>query len=502
MNSFWIDSTKDALTFPKLQTNCKADVCIIGAGIFGLTTAYYLSKQGINVVILEKDFIGSKTSGHTTAKITSQHGLIYKHFIDDYGTNFAKSYLDANEEAIKNIANIVEEENINCDFEYQSNFVYSDDLENLNKVKSEVEAVKKLGFSANFLTNLNVPFSYNGAIEFTNQAQFHPRKYMLGLCQSIISNNGKIFENTTVYDVKKDDGLYCIKTNNFNVTCKYVVLASHYPFINIPGFYFTKMYQDTSYIIAIDPKDNLFDGMYISSASPVFSFRTMIDNNKKLLLIGGAGHKTGEKVNFESTYGILEAKAKELYPNYETLYRWNTRDCITLDKIPYAGNFSKIMPNIYVGTGFNKWGMTSSNVAANIVSDKILNKQNKYSDIFSATRMRPIKNRWEVKNILKQSATSLVFNKLKSFPDQLLSVENNSGKILEIDGDKVGIYKDSDGNIYAVNPICTHLGCLLSWNNVDKTWDCPCHGSRFNFKGENIYDPAIKNLDFIKLNLQ
>ncbi len=323
---------------------------------------------------------------------------------------------------------------------------------------------------------------------------------MLGLCKSITNSDGKIFENTTVYDVKKDGSSYCIKTDNFNVNCKYVVLASHYPFINIPGFYFTKMYQDTSYIIAIDPKDNLFEGMYISSASPVFSFRTMMDNDKKLLLIGGAGHKTGENVDFQSTYGVLEAKAKELYPNYETLYRWNTRDCITLDKIPYAGNFSTIMPNIFIGTGFNKWGMTSSNVSANIVSDKILDKENKYSDIFSATRMHPIKNRWEMKNIIKQSADSLLFNKLASFPDQLLSIENDNGKILEIDGDKVGIYKDADGNIYAVNPICTHLGCLLSWNNVDKTWDCPCHGSRFNFRGENIYDPAIKNLDFIKLN--
>ena len=442
-----------------------------------------------------------KQLGHTTAKITSQHGLIYKHLVDDYGSDFAKDYLNANEQAIKNISNIIQEENIDCDFESQSSFVYADDLENLNKIRSEIETLKNLEFDANFVTDLNVPFSHSGAIEFSNQAQFHPRKYMIGLCKAIIKNGGNIFENTTVYDVKKDNNSYSVKTKNNIVNCKYVVLASHYPFINIPGFYFTKMYQDASYIIAIDTNSDLFDGMYISSSSSVFSFRTMKDNDKKLLLIGGAGHKTGEKVDFKSTYGVLEAKARELFPDCTVKYRWNTRDCITLDKIAYIGNFSSIMPNVFIGTGFNKWGMTPSNVAANIICDKILNNKNEYENIFSATRMHPIKNRWEMKNILKQSASSLLFEKLKSFPDEILNIENDNGKILELNGDKVGIYKDLDGNVFAVNPICTHLGCLLSWNNVDKTWDCPCHGSRFNYMGKNIYDPAIKNLDFIKLDL-
>lgn len=501
MSSFWIDSTKNQVNFPFLESNLNADVCIIGAGIFGLSTAYLLSKQGFNVVVLEKDFIGSKVSGHTTAKITSQHGLIYRHLIDDYGKDFAKSYLEANIIAIGDIYDIIEDENIDCEFVRQNSYVYGNTLEETIKIKSEVDAVNSLGFNAYFTNDLKVPFSYDSAIEFRDQAQFHPRKYMIGLCNAIVKNGGKIFENSTVYDVKKDGNDYLVKLNNSVVNCKYVVLASHYPFINIPGFYFTKMYQDTSYVIAIETESNLFDGMYISSSNPVFSFRTMQDGNKKLLLIGGASHKTGENVDFQSTYGVLEAKAKELYPDFKVKYRWNTRDCITLDKIPYIGNFSNIMPNVFVGTGFNKWGMTSSNVAANIVTDKILGKENKFENIFSATRMHPIKNRWEMKNIIKQSASSLLFEKLKSFPNQILSIENDNGKIIEIKGDKIGVYKDSDGNIFAVNPICTHLGCLLSWNNVDKTWDCPCHGSRFNFKGKNIYDPAIKSLDFIKLDI-
>ena len=239
--------------------------------------------------------------------------------------------------------------------------------------------------------------------------------------------------------------------------------------------------------------------MYINSESPTFSFRTAQYNNDKILLFGGVGHKTGQGANMQSTYDILEKEIKKIYPNSQTLYRWNTKDCITLDKVAYIGHFSNLMPNIFIGTGFNKWGMTTSNVAANIICDLINNKKNEYENIFSSTRMSPIKNRWEMKNILKESSYSLLINKLKIAPDKLKEIENNSGGIIDINGSKIGIYKDINGKIYAVKPMCTHLGCLLSWNVLDKTWDCPCHGSRFNYDGKNLYDPALKDLEIFNV---
>ena len=181
------------------------------------------------------------------------------------------------------------------------------------------------------------------------------------------------------------------------------------------------------------------------------------------------------------------------------MYRWNTEDCISLDKIPYIGRYSNITSNIFVATGFKKWGMTSSNVAANIIVDKILGKENKYEYVFDSTRIKPIKNIDEVKNIVVQSTNSLFLDKLKHSNMDFDSIANNSGSIVEINGQKVGIYKDSSGNIYPVKPICTHLGCLLSWNDVDKTWDCPCHGSRFDFMGKNLYNPAFKDLEIYNL---
>ena len=493
MESLWIETTKDKIKLESLKRDETTEVCIIGGGLFGLTTAYYLSKNGFKVTVLEKDEIGKRASGNTTGKITSQHDLFYAHLIDDYGEEFAQKYLEANENAIKNIKKIVEEEKIECDFCEEKSYVYTTKEDEVIEIEKEVEAVKKLGKDAKFVTQIDLPIKIKGAIEFENQAQFHPRKYMIGLAEAILKEN-KIYQHTKVTDVKKDNEQYKICTENGNVYAKYVVIASHFPIVNMPGFYFGKMYQSTSYLIAIETKSKLPQGMYINVKEPLYSFRTAKYNGKDVLLIGGNGNKTGEAIPDENHYEMLEKKAKELYPDCKILYRWNTQDCMSLDKIPYIGEFSNLIKNVYVGTGFKKWGMTSTNVAAQIVSDEIMKKPNKYADVFTATRVKPIKNRWEVENMVKETVNSIALNKFKIEPYSVEQIENDNGAILEINGENVGIYKDKVGKIYAVKPNCAHLGCLLSWNNLDKTWDCPCHGSRFDYMGKNIYEPAIKNL--------
>lgn len=214
--------------------------------------------------------------------------------------------------------------------------------------------------------------------------------------------------------------------------------------------------------------------------------------------MGGADHKTGSKIDLSNAYKILEDEVRKYYPNCKVLYKWNTEDCITLDKIPYIGEFSHFMTNMYIGTGFNKWGMTSSNVAANIIVDKILGRKNEYEDVFKATRLHPIKNNEEIGNMIKETANSLVINKFKVPKKDLDEIENDTGHVFEYSGEKVGIYKDKNGKIFAVKLICTHLGCLLSWNNLDKTWDCPCHGSRFDYEGHQLYNPAIRDLNVVE----
>ena len=491
MDSYWNNSV-ERKKYEKLEKNIETQVCVIGGGLTGLTTAYYLSKKNLDVVLVEKSEICGHTSGNTTAKITSQHGLFYKYLIDSVGEEQAKQYLKANEKAIKNIEKIIEEENIECNFEKQDAYVFTQKNEELKKIKDEVKALHSIGFDSEFVEIVDAPIQIIGAIKFKNQAQFNPVKYAKGLAEAITKNNGKIYEQTKIIDLKSKEGKYeVIAENGKTIKSKYVVLATHYPIINIPGFYFMKMYQETSYIVAVDPKEELFSGMYINSENPTLSLRT---TENGLVLFGGMDHKTGAKIDLKNSYKYLEEKAKQIYPKCEVKYRWNTEDCISLDKIPYIGEFSNLMPNVYVGTGYKKWGMTTSNVAANIIKDKILGRENKYEEVFKSTRLKPIKNYEELGNMIKEVGNSLILNKLKGAEEHLNNLGEDEGKILEIDGEKLGAYRDRENRVYVVKPVCTHLGCELSWNNLDKTWDCPCHGSRFTYKGISIYDPSIKDL--------
>ena len=237
--------------------------------------------------------------------------------------------------------------------------------------------------------------------------------------------------------------------------------------------------------------------MYINSEIPTLSIKTAKLNNEDIILVSGYTNKTGsdEDINLRYKYENLKKEAREIFGEFDLLYEWNTEDTISLDKIPYIGEFSNYTENLYLATGFEKWGMTNSNIAGNIISDKICSNKNEYEDIFKATRLHPIKNREELKNMVKQSFKSLVTDKLKDSKDVLNDVKNDEGKIVMFGDVKVGIYKDIDGNVYAIKPVCTHLGCELTWNDLNKTWDCPCHGSRFEYTGKCIYSPANQDLE-------
>ena len=273
--------------------------------------------------------------------------------------------------------------------------------------------------------------------------------------------------------------------------------------------YFIKMYQDKSYAIAVDVNDNdrekdgIIKGMYIQSCSPVISFRTAKYNGERLLIVAGSGHKTGESNgNIDDSFSDLENYIKEYYPKAEVKFRWSTEDCVTLDKIPYIGEFSNLLPNMYVATGFKKWGMSTSHVAGQIISDMILKNENIYAEIYRATRLNPLKNIKEFGNMLKESTYSLLLNKMKPEKNKFENVPLGDGGIVEIDGEKIGVYKREDGEIFAIKPYCGHLGCLVSWNNLEKTWDCPCHGSRYDYRGNIITEPTVKNLGEVNINIK
>lgn len=529
MSSYWINSTKNVRQYDKLNKNIETDVCIVGGGITGISTAYSLlnKKKSLSVVVIEKDRVGLQTTGNSTAKITSQHGLFYKYLKNSKGEEFAKMYYEANEEAIENIKKIIEKENIECDLEKQSAYVVATGQEDVKELKDEVDIIKSFGGKAKYIEKEEIDKKLSvlnpiAAIEFENQAQFNSYKYVTELAKICKNLGTEIYENTKAVEIKNEDGYYSIETEDgYLIKAKYLVIATKYPIVNMPGFYFLKMYQSTSYGISMYVNGKLFDGMYITFANPKVSLRMAKVENKYnnltekdeeenkqdrgernsksdngyVLIVVGSDHKTGEKIDLSNSYKNLENIAKQICPNGKVENYWNTEDCITLDKIPYIGKYSTMWENAYVATGFNKWGITTSNIAANIIADMILERKNRYEDIFVSTRVEPVKNRQEMGNMLKETVNSLVIKKFVLPEEEQENLKEGEGKIIEIDGEKVGAYKDKDGKIYTIAPKCAHLGCELSWNNLDKTWDCPCHGSRYDYTGKMIYGPTVKDLN-------
>ena len=460
MNSYWNEIEMDR-KYPKLTQDITADVTIIGGGLVGIQTAYYLQNKGYKVVILEKDKICSGTSGGSSGKITSQHGLIYKYLENLNGIDFAKKYYDANEEAKETILKIIEKENIDCDLERKNAYIFTEVEDEVLKMQKEIECLNKLGINSEFTSQIDLPIDVFGAIKFENQAQFHPVKYCYGLSKTIIKNGGEIYENSKVVETVEDDGNYNVITKEGIVKTKYLVITTRYPIIRFPGYYFLKMYQSTSYALLVDTNNDLeLDGFYINQENPKLSFRTVKSGDKNLLLAVGYDYKTGTEI-VGNPFDYLYARVKRMYKDAKVLKSWTAEDCISLDKIPYIGDFSDIMENCYVATGFNKWGITTSNIAAKIITDKIFGKTNLYEKIFESSRLGIIKNKDEVMNMLKEAGEGIIIDKIKGKP----------------------------------TPTCTHLGCKLSWNPIEEIWECPCHGSKFSKRGFVIEGPAVKNID-------
>ncbi|EOU2018513.1 FAD-dependent oxidoreductase [Clostridium perfringens] len=476
MKSVWSESCK----FRKreaLNKDIKTDVLVIGAGIAGILTAYMLKQNGREVVVIDAAEIASGNTKNTTAKITSQHDLIYSKLITEFGEEKVRQYAKANELAIKKYKEIIEYKRIECDFEEKPAYVYS--LNEVDVLKEEVEAAKKLGIDAEFVQEVNLPFKINGAVKFNNQAQFNPLKFLKG-----ISNELVIYENTRALEIKEN----LVVTSGGNITANNIVVATHYPIMNAPGYYFMKMHQERSYVLALENTSEI-DGMYIDLNKEGYSFRTY--NN--LLLLGGISHRTGENEEGGS-YDELRKVAKRLYPKAKEKYYWSAQDCMTIDGIPYIGRYSSETPNIYVATGFNKWGMTSSMVSAMIISDMILEKENDFSEIFSPRRFDLSLSINNIANDLIETAKNFIAQKVSIPSSEIEHIKNGHGGIIEYNGEKVGVYKNKEGKEFFVSTKCTHLGCQLSWNSDELTWDCPCHGSRFDYKGRLIGSPATKDL--------
>lgn len=479
MESIWSKTCEIPKRLP-LDSDIEADVTVIGGGMAGILTAYQLECAGVRTVVLEAGQIGGGQTRNTTAKITSQHGMFCHDFIEKKGRDAAGQYVRANQAAVEEYKRIVEEERIDCDLEEKDSYVYSRDEK---KLKDEAEAAAELGIEASFEPCIEIPVSCSGAVRFARQAQFHPLKFIRALAEKLT-----IYEDTPVKEV----GEHTVKTPCGSVRAGKIVFATHYPFVNFPGMYFIRMHQERSYVLALEDTEPI-NGMYIGDGKDTLSFRQF----DRYLLFGGEGHRTGEnkeggKYEGGSYAGLREAAGK-LYPQSREAAFWSAQDCITADNVPFIGRYASDRPDWFVATGFQKWGMTSSMVSAMIIRDMICGTENPWAEVFSPSRF----SAEEIPQIMKDSGKAVkgLTKRFFHIPDETSArLAPGHGAVVETESGKAGVYKTEDQKIYKVDIVCPHLGCELVWNPDEKTWDCPCHGSRFNYKGNLIEGPAQEGI--------
>ena len=425
-SSIWVETSR-APEFDALKTDAKTDVLVIGGGIAGILCAYMLERAGVEYMLVEADRICQGITRNTTAKITAQHGLIYNKLLHEFGVEAARMYLEANLAAVEKYREMCRE--IDCDFEEKDSFVYSTDKP--QKIENELEALEKIGFAAELSRDLPIPISTVGAVKFRNQAQFNPLKFLYAVAAGL-----NIREHTKVLGFGRNE----VITNRGKISAEKTIVATHFPLLNKHGSYFLKLYQQRSYVIALKAAPDV-NGMYIDESGKGLSFR----NYKDLMFIGGGNHRTGKK---GSGWRELDEFARKQYPDSKEVCRWATQDCMSLDGVPYIGQYSNSTPNLYVATGFNKWGMSSAMVSAMLLSDMALGRKNEYAKVFSPSRtvLRPQ---------LAVNAAEAVVNL-----------------------------------ITPTAPRCPHMGCALKYNKSEHSWDCPCHGSRFAEDGTLLDNPA------------
>jgi glycine/D-amino acid oxidase-like deaminating enzyme/nitrite reductase/ring-hydroxylating ferredoxin subunit len=488
--SLWIADTRYP-RFPSLRRDLAVDVAVVGAGITGLTAANLLKAAGKTVAVLEARRVAEGVTGHTTAHLTEVVDTSFRTLISRFGEDGARRALEASRASVDRIAAFVQERGIECGFRRVPGFYFAEGEAGLEDVQREHDAARRLGVQAVLTEDVPLPFPVAAAIRFEDQARFHVRQYLRPLLQGVPGAGSHVFEDTRVLDV--EDGSPCqVKTDGGVVTAKDVLMATGVPLNKL--FLQTKLAHYRSYVLACRVDGPVPEGLFWDTGDPYHYLRPQEREDETLLVVGGEDHKTGQEEDTEARFRALLQYATARFPVRAVPYRWSAQVDETVDGLPLLGRNS-LSKHVYVGTGYSGTGMTFGTLAAMIASDLILERDNPWAELFDATRVKPLAAAREFVSENVDFPVHLLADRLeKAEADSLADLAKGEGKRLEVGGKKVAAYRDEDGTLFTLDPVCTHMKCLVEFNDAEKTWDCPCHGSRFDTDGKVLNGPAVKDL--------
>jgi glycine/D-amino acid oxidase-like deaminating enzyme/nitrite reductase/ring-hydroxylating ferredoxin subunit len=490
--SLWIETGPAQPEHPELDHDVETDVAVIGGGIVGVTTALALKEAGARVTLIEADRIGLGVTGHTTAKVSSQHGMAYSRLASRFGADAAATYGAANEAALGWMADRVRADGIDCDFRRRPSYAYV--TEDRAMAEQEARAASEAGLPATLVEETPLPYPVAAAVRFENQAEFHVRKYLLALAAQLEGEGCHVFERSRAVEIDTYVDL-TVKTAGGRVKARDVVMATHFPFLD-RTLAFARVHPQRSYALVCRIAGEPPEGMFISGDGPTRSVRAVPVAGEELLLVGGEGHRPGTGGDTEERYAALERFAREHWDVQSVEYRWSSQDNTTIDTLPYVGNALPTSTPIWTATGFAKWGMTGGTAAALLLADLIQGRENPSAGLFDPYRFTP---RASAARFLEENAVAgmrFVRDRLAKRPTRTIDeLEPGEGDIVELGGEKVAGHRRDDGTLVAVSPTCTHLGCQVNWNRAERSWDCPCHGSRFAPDGDVLQGPAVHRLE-------